>query len=340
MIKNRFLTGLLFFGLTFSLFAQVKIVSTFSDFASIAKEIGGDLVNVEYLSHGDQDPHFVSPKPSLALKLRKADMLITSGMDLELWITTLQDKARNKKIMEGAIGFVTAKPGLNILEKPASLSRDQGDVHIMGNPHFHTTPLNWPQISENILAGLKKVDPGNAEVYTSNQQKFVNRVWNSTFGEELVQLFTGEQLMELLRAGTLFEFLESDYEEGQLIDLLGGWMKKALPFRDKEIVAYHKNWSYFASDFGLRILGFIEPKPGIPPTPKHVEETIQLIRESGVDVMLVASYFEKRKPNTIAQKTGIEALFLPLSVGGESNLDDNFKLMDYWIDEINKVITE
>lgn len=338
--RNYFLCIIISICLASTAFAKVKVVSTFSDFASIASEIGGDKVQVEYLSHGDQDPHFVSPKPSLALKLKKADMLITSGMDLELWITTLQDKARNKKVMEGAVGFVTAKEGVDILEKPASLSRDQGDVHIMGNPHFQTSPLNWPQISENILIGLKKVDPVNAAYYEGRQADFVNRVWTETFGAELVALFGGEQLKELLRAGTLFDFLESEYEDGKLIDLLDGWMKKALPFRDKEVVAYHKNWSYFASDFGLKILGFIEPKPGLPPTPKHVEETIKLIRKSGVDVMLVASYFEKRKPNTIAQKTGIQALFLPLSVEGLPELTDNFKLMDYWIESVQKATSE
>ena len=335
---KKFISGLLFFALLSTSIAKIKVVTTFSDFASITREIGGDLVKVEYLSHGDQDPHFVAPKPSLALKLKNADLLITSGMDLEMWITTLQDKARNRKIKEGAVGFVTVKPGIEILEKPTSLSRDQGDVHIMGNPHFHTTPLNWPQFSENILIGLKKVDPANAETYEANQQAFVDRVWNATFGEELVALFGGEQLKELLRAGTLFDFLDSEYEDGKLIDLLGGWMKRALPFRGKDMVAYHKNWSYFARDFGLNILGFIEPKPGIPPTPKHVEDTIRLIKESGVDVMLVASYFEKRKPNTIAQKTGIQALFLPLSVDALPELTDNFKLIDYWIDQLNQAI--
>ena len=238
-------------------------------------------------------------------------MLITSGMDLEQWITTLQDKARNKQIMEGAAGFVTAGPGIDILEKPASLSRDQGDVHIMGNPHFHTSPLNWPQISENILTGLKKVDPGNASVYETNQKAFVLKVWNATFGEELVTLFGGEQLKELLRAGTLFDFLESDYEGGKLADLLGGWMKTALRFRGMQMVAYHKNWSYFARDFGLEILGFIEPKPGIPPTPKHVEETIQLIRDSGIDVMLVASYLKNANPIPSRRKPASKLFSFP-----------------------------
>ena len=318
---------------------KIKVITTFSDFASIAKEIGGDFVDVEYLSHGDQDPHFVPPKPSLALKLKKADLLVSTGCDLEMWLPTLMDKAHNSKIMDGAVGFVTASPGIDILQKPeGAISRSEGDIHVLGNPHIQTSAMNWKKVSENILIGLKKVDPKNAEFYETNQQAFVDRVDRAMFGDELVELFSGDQLESLLYAGTLFEFLENEYEGEKLLDKLGGWMKKALPFRGKEIIAYHKNWAYFARDFGLTIVGYIEVKPGIPPTPKHVEDTIQLIKDRGIDLMLVGSYFEKRKPTTIAQKTGIKALFLPIGVGGIPEATDNFKLMDYWIDQVNEAI--
>ena len=124
--------------------SAIKVVTTFSDYASIAEEIGGDRITVEYLSHGDQDPHFVPPKPSLALKLKDADLFVTTGLDLEMWATTLLDKARNKKIMDGAIGYVTAYPGIELLQKPTTaLSRTEGDIHIYGNPHIQTSPLNW-----------------------------------------------------------------------------------------------------------------------------------------------------------------------------------------------------
>ncbi|MBN2104025.1 zinc ABC transporter substrate-binding protein [bacterium] len=321
--------------------AKINVVTTFSDFASITEFLGGDLVEVEYLSHGDQDPHFVPPKPSLALKLKKADLLVSTGMDLEMWLTTLQDKARNKRIMDGALGFVTVSPGIDILEKPEqALSRSEGDVHIFGNPHIHTSPINWITISENILIGLKRVDPKNSQTYEERQKAFTDRVHRAMFGDALVDLIGGEQLIELHKAGTLFEFLKAEYEGRPLEIQLGGWLKQALPFRDVNIVAYHKNWSYFAREFGLNIIGYIEPKPGIPPTPKHVEHMIQLIRDRNIQVMLVASYFEKRKPTTIAQKTGIRALFLPLSVGGQEGVDDNFKLMDFWLQQLNDVISK
>lgn len=322
-----------------SLIGQINVVTTFSDYASIVEAIGGDLVTVESLSHGDQDPHFVPPKPSLALKLQDADLFITTGLDLESWAATLQDKARNKNIMDGAVGYVTVNSGIELLEKPTTaLSQAEGDIHIYGNPHIHTSPINWKKISENILIGLKKVDPVHSDIYENNQKMFVTKVDQAMFGDDLIELFGGDRLTDLLLAGTLFEFLENEYQGEKLLNRLGGWLKEAFPFRDKEIIAYHKNWSYFVRDFGLHVIGYIETKPGIPPTPKHVEETIQLIQDRSISVMLVASYFERRKPTTIAQKTGIQALFLPLSVGATSEVTDNFKLVDYWIDQINDAI--
>ncbi len=320
-------------------FAQKHVVSTFSDYASIAKEIGGEKITTDYLSHGAQDPHFVAPKPSLAMKLRDADMFICSGMDLEMWAPTLLDKARNKNIMDGAVGFVTVNPGIDILEKPeGAISRTEGDIHVSGNPHFHVSPANWRTISENILIGLKKIDPENAAYYEERQKVFVDKTHRRLFGDELVDLLGGDRLNDFLLNHTLFEVLEKEYQGEKLLTKLGGWLKEALPFRDKQIVAYHKNWSYLADVFGLRIIGYIEPKPGIPPTPQHVQTTINVIEENGVDVMLVATYFEKRKPNTIAQKTDIKAVFLPLSVDAFPELDDNFKLVDYWIKNINEAM--
>ena len=319
--------------------SPINVVTTFSDFASITKEIGGDRVTVDYLSQGDQDPHYVSPKPSLALKLRDADLFILTGMDLELWASALLDKARNRNIMDGAIGYVTVYTGMEILEKPeGSLSRTEGDVHVSGNPHIHTSPLNWKVIAENILIGLKKVDPVNGDFYEERYRLFIDRVDRRMFGDELVDLIGGDRLSDLVIAGTLFDFLENEYQGEKLVNRLGGWMKEALPFRNREVVAYHKNWSYFARDFGLSVIGYIEPKPGIPPTPKHVENTIRLIEDHGVDMMLVAGYFEKRQPTTIAQRTGIQALFLPLSVYAIPEISDNFQLVDYWIDAINGVV--
>jgi ABC-type Zn uptake system ZnuABC Zn-binding protein ZnuA len=313
---------------------KIKIVCTFSDYAAIAKEIAKDKAEIEYIAVGDQDPHFVAPKPSYAMMLNKADMLITTGMDLEVWITTLIDKARNKKIIDGANGFVGVADGIKILEKVDKGDRTEGDVHLSGNPHINTSPVNWKYIAKNITIGLKKVDPANASFYEKNRDAFISKVDNAIFGEQLVKLFGGESLTEMLLNHTLFEFLENDYEGKKLSSILGGWLKETESFRGKKIIAYHKNWSYLTDFLGLEVLGYIEPKPGIPPSAKHVQYMTNLIKEQNIKLMIVASYFEKKTAVMIEDKTGIKAVYFPLFCKTVDGIDDPFKLMDYWVGQI------
>lgn len=312
----------------------LNIVCSFSDYATIANFLTGGNATITHISHGDQDPHFVPPKPSFAMMLRKADMWITTGMDLEQWSSTLLDKARNKYIMDGEIGFVSASDGIQVLDKVDKADRTEGDIHMMGNPHINTGPLNWKIIAQNIAIGLCKVDPDNAEYYAERRDLFIDKVDRALFGDELVDMFGGKTLGEMLLNHTLFTFLDRDYKGAKLSDKLGGWLKKALPFRDANIIAYHKNWSYFVDTFGLNVVGFVELKPGIPPSAKHVQQTIRLIKEQKIKAMLVASYFEKKTPSMIEGRTGVKALFLPLSVKGVEGVDDNFQLIDYWIDQV------
>lgn len=314
---------------------QLNVVCSFSDYASIASFIAGDKATVSYIASGEQDPHFVPPKPSYAVTLSKADIWITTGMDLEMWATTLVDKARNRNIMDGEPGFVSVSYGVNVLEKIDIGDRTEGDVHLMGNPHINTGPLNWKVVAQNIAIGLIKVDPANTAYYQKNRDAFIDKVDRSLFGDRLVELFGGTTLTRLLENNTLFTFLDRPYEEGKLIDILGGWLKEGLPFRGKRVIAYHKNWSYFANTFGLEIMGYIEPKPGIPPSAKHVQEMIELVEEHDIKLMMVASYFEKKTAQMIEDKTGIKALYLPLFVHGLPGIDDNFELMEYWIDQTN-----
>jgi len=314
--------------------AQIRIVCSFSDYATIAKEIAKDKAVIEKISQGESDPHFIPPKPSYAMMLNKADMWITTGLDLEQWSATLLDKARNKEIMDGAIGFVSASHGVNILDKVTKADRSEGDVHLMGNPHINTSPVNWKIIARNITIGLIKVDPSNASFYEANRDQFIDRVDRALFGDTLVDLFGGETLTQLLLNKTLFDFLEKEYQGHKLIDDLGGWLKEALPFRGKKIIAYHKNWAYFSDVFGLDIVGFIEPKPGIPPSAKHVQYMVNLIKEQDINMMLVASYFEKKSPQMISEKTGIKAVYLPLFVNIELGINNNFELMDNWIEQV------
>jgi ABC-type Zn uptake system ZnuABC Zn-binding protein ZnuA len=315
--------------------SQIRIVCSFSDYAAIAKEIAKEKAVIEKISQGESDPHFIPPKPSYAMMLNKADMWITTGLDLEQWSATLLDKARNKDIMDGAVGFVSASHGVNILDKVNKADRSEGDVHLMGNPHINTSPVNWKIIARNITIGLIKVDPQNASFYEANRDQFIDKVDRALFGDKLVDMFGGETLTQLVLNQTLFDFLDKEYQGHKLIDDLGGWLKEALPFRGKKIIAYHKNWAYFSDIFGLDIVGFIEPKPGIPPSAKHVQYMVNLIKEQNIDMMLVASYFEKKSPQMISDKTNIKAVFLPLFVNSELGINNNFELMDYWIDQVN-----
>jgi len=314
---------------------KLNIVCSFSDYAAIVEYIAGGNAVVSYIAQGEQDPHFVPPKPSYAVTLSKADIWVATGMDLEMWSATLLDKAHNRKIMDGEVGFVSVSDGINVLEKVEYASRTEGDVHLMGNPHINTSPLNWKVIAQNITIGLIKNDPANTTYYQQNRDNFIDRVDRALFGDKLVDLFGGPTLTKLLENKTLFTFLERSYEGGKLIDHLGGWLKKALPFRGKRIIAYHKNWSYLANTFGLDVIGYIEPKPGIPPSAKHVQHMIDMIKEQNIKLMLVASYFEKKTAGMIEEKTGIKALYLPLFVHGIPGIGDNFELLDYWIDQIN-----
>ena len=318
--------------------AGLNIVCSFSDYASIAEYIAGPDANIQFIAHGEQDPHFVPPKPSYAMMLNKADLWITTGMDLEIWSTTLLDKARNKQIMDGEIGFVSVSDGVRVLQKVDKVDRTEGDVHLMGNPHINTGPLNWKTIALNITIGLTKVDHVNASYYQANLNEFNERVDRALFGNELVDIFGGETLSKLLENKTLYTFLEKEYQGEILINKLGGWLKKAEPFRGKKIIAYHKNWAYLTGTFSLEIVGYIEPKPGIPPSAKHVQYIIQTIEDQKIKLMLVASYFEKKSPQMIADKTGIRAIYLPLFVNAIPEVRDNFQLVDFWIDQINKNI--
>jgi ABC-type Zn uptake system ZnuABC Zn-binding protein ZnuA len=315
---------------------KIKVVTTLSTYADIVKYIGQDKVDVQYIVEGDQNAHFVRPKPSYAVLLSKTDLFISTGLDLELWVPSLVDMSKNDRIRSGQQGFVAAYDGINLLDKPDILSRSEGGLHIYGNPHITTNPLNLKIIAENITIGLERNDPQNSDLYRANLKKFQDEIDNRTFGEEIVNLMGGKLLTKLANNGQLISFLnEKEYKGKKMIDYLGGWMKEALPFREKKIVAYHKNWIYFQTLFGLEIIGYVEPKPGIPPSPKHVEELVQEMRKNKVKVLLAANYFDENKVRTICNKVGAESVIVPMFVNGAPGTENVFKLIDYWISKLN-----
>jgi ABC-type Zn uptake system ZnuABC Zn-binding protein ZnuA len=316
--------------------ATVKVVTTQETYAAIARELGGDRVVAESIVPGGADAHFVKPKPSYAFMLRDADLFVSTGLDLELWAPVLVNKSGNRKIADGAVGYVAAAHGVNLLEKPASADRSAGDVHVYGNPHIQTSPLNATIIARNIATGLCKVDPEGCESYRVNLAAFSESLARRLYGDRLVQMLGVETLDPLARNGRLVPFLE----EHDLLDELGGWLAEAMPFRGRKLVCYHKNWIYFTTLFGLDVVGYVETKPGIPPTARHVAELIQQIEDENVEVLLAANYFERRKPELIAERTGIVPVVVPMSVGGEPGVKTYIDLVDLWVDRLRQGFLE
>ncbi len=316
---------------------KLNVVATLSTYADIAKYIGKDKINVNFIVRGDEDAHFVRPKPSFAVLLSKADVFISTGLDLELWVPSLVDLSKNEKIRSGQPGFVAAYDGIDLLDKPTNLSRSEGGLHIYGNPHITSSPLNLKVIAENIEIGLEQNDPDNADFYKANLEKFQNDIDNHLFGKNLVKLMGGKLLTKLANSGNLINFLSTkEYKGKKLIEHLGGWLKEGMIFRGKKIVAYHKNWIYFKQLFGIEVIGHIEPKPGIPPSPKHVEQLVQEMKKNNVKVVFAANYFDEDKVRKICSKVGAIPVIVPMYVGGAPGTDNVFKLIDFWIDNLDK----
>ena len=314
---------------------RLRIVTTLPDYRVIAETIGGDRVEVENIVLGNQDAHFIRPKPSFITMVANADILISTGLDLELWLPAIIDKSGNRKIRSEQPGYVAASDGIELLEVPDAISRSEGGVHVYGNPHFTPNPLNMKTVASNITAGLITNDPDGEDYYIKNFKKFEAEIDEKLYGKELIEILGSKTLNKMAAKGTLIPFLEKKkYKEKPLIDYLGGWFKKMLPLRGISIVCYHKNWIYFADLFGLTEAGFIEPKPGIPPSAKHVAGIIELMKEQNIKILLATSYFDQEKVKNVAEKTGAEPVIVPLYVTGVAEADDYFKLVDYWTDQL------
>ena len=317
--------------------APVKVVTSLTTYAAIAREIVGDRGTVSSIAVGDENPHYVQPKPSFVPTLARADLFVTTGLDLELWVPALLDKAGNSRVTEGGPGYVAAYSGIDLLDVPTSFSRTQGDIHVYGNPHIWTDPLNAVQIARNILAGLKRVAPADAEYFTAREKDFEDRIYKALFGAELVQLLGGQTLADLDRQDKLFDFLKArQYQGAPLYNRLGGWLKQALPFRGTQVACYHKEWDYFSREFEVSCFDYIEPKPGIPPTPRHVQEIIVGMKEKHIPVLLSTNYYDRNQVQEVAQRTGAKAVIVPSNTGGAAGVTSYFDLMNLWITELGR----
>ncbi len=276
---------------------KLNVVATTEDLASIAREVGGDHINVDSIAKGYQDPHFVEAKPSFILKLQKADCLIVVGRELEIgWLPPLEQQSRNAKIQPGAEGYLDASLQAQILEIPTGqVTRAMGDVHPLGNPHYWLDPENGKRIAKEIADKFSELRPNDRAFFQQHLTDFTTR------------LDTAEK----------------------------GWVAKMAPYKGTKIVTYHRSFPNFAERFGLDIIGYVEPRPGIPPTPQHTLDLINEMKRQNVKLVLVEPYFDLKTPNSIGRETGAQVLVMPPSVGGVKEVTDYFKLFDY---DINLLI--
>lgn len=268
----------------------LQVVTTTEDLAWITRSVGGDRVAVQALARGFQDPHFVEPKPSFLLALRKADLLEVVGLDLEVgWLAPLLDQSRNPKIRPGSPGYLDLSAGVEILDRPrGAVDRSMGDVHAAGNPHYWLEPGNAIRIAAQVAARLSELRPEHRDEFAARLARF-----------------------------------KADMNEAN-----ARWTAMLAPFRGAKVVTYHRSWSNFVRRYGLDVVGFVEPKPGVPPSPSHIFALTKLMKEQGVKVILVEPYFDLKTPESIASKTGAEVVVLYPSVLGRPELSDYYRLFD------------
>ncbi len=282
--------------------AKLNVVATTPDLAAIASEIGGDKIQLTTLARPTEDPHFVDAKPSFIVKLNKADALIHGGADLEAaWMRPLLDGARNAKIVSAAKGDVRCCQGVQMREVPATLDRSQGDIHAAGNPHYLVDPENAKIVAHHIADAFGQLDSANRDFYQANAAKFI----------------------------------------AALDVKLAGWQAQLAPFQGQHLVAYHNSWGYFASRFGLKVDLFLEPKPGIPPSPAHLASIITKMKEENARVIIVDPYLNRKTAETVARGTGATVVEVAQYPGGVKGTEDGYiPLMDYLVNSLAKALGE
>jgi len=270
---------------------KLKVVATTTDLAWITEEVGGDKVEVQAIAKGFQDPHFVEPKPSFLFVLRNADLLVVVGMDLEVgWLSPLLEQSRNPRIQPGGPGYFDVSAGVEILDRPSGeVNRSMGDVHAMGNPHYWLDPANAIRIGAQARIKLSAIQPENAEYFTKRYESY----------------------------------------KGRINEAHKRWKQALAPYKGAKIVTYHRSWTNFVMRYGLDVVDFVEPKPGVPPSPSHLFALIGKMKAEGIKVIAVEPYFDLKTPESLAEKTGAKVVVLYPSVDGKPGLDSYFDVFDY-----------
>jgi zinc/manganese transport system substrate-binding protein len=280
--------------------AKLKVVTTIQTFASVAKEIGGDKIEVASLSKGSQDPHFVDAKPSLASILSKADVLIYAGLELEIgWLPTLLTSAHNPAISEGGAGDFDASKYVKIVDVASTADRSLGDIHPAGNPHYFTSPKEMLRIARGMADKFKELDPDNASTYEDGYTAFETKVKKK----------------------------------------MAEWEKKMAPYKGAKVVTYHKSWTYMIDWLGFVPVGYVEPKPGITPDPSYLASLVSTMKSEGVKAVLAESYYNPKISGLVAEKAGAKLLSLPANVGGDTGATDYVAMMDEIVTQLDTTLS-
>jgi zinc/manganese transport system substrate-binding protein len=284
-----------------SAFADLKVATSLSDLASVAQFVGGKHVSAQSLCKGYQDPHFVPAKPSLMKSIQHADVFVSTGLELDIgWLPLVLPGSRNPKIQPGQPGFVDASDGVSVLEKPVgTVSRAEGDIHPLGNPHYYTDPKNLEVVADHLADVFSRLDPANAADYAANAKAFDTRMETS----------------------------------------LAKWEKTLGPYDGASVVTYHKNFIYFADRFGLKLFGNVEPKPGIPPTPRHVAELADAMKQAGIKVVLYQPYYNADASKEVAARAGGTAVEIATEAGGLPGTDDVFSKFDVLVSSVARALS-
>jgi ABC-type Zn uptake system ZnuABC Zn-binding protein ZnuA len=287
--RNVILATLALLGASSVSHAQLRVVTSSTDLHDIAKAVGGEWITASHIAQGYQDPHFVEAKPSFVLQLQKADVWAYVGLDLEVgWMPLLIDGARNEKIRLGGSGHVDVSKAIPVLDVPRGpVDRSQGDVHPLGNPHYWLDPSNGRRIAKLFVAKFAELDPSHAGQFAANEQAFDARL---TAAERV-------------------------------------WAGDVAAIRGKPIVAWHTSWNYFAAYTGASIIGYMEPKPGVPPSPSHIAALVDRMKATGAKVIIMETFYDRKLADLVASRTGARVLVLPPSVDPRHGVNSYIELL-------------
>ena len=305
----------------------LQVCATVPELGSLVREIGGNQVAVTVFAKGTENPHFVEAKPSLIKELSQADLFVQMGLELEVgWAPVLLQNASNGKVLQGARGYLDASTVINPTDVPSgTIDRSMGDVHPFGNPHYLTDPINGLKVAALIRDKLTELRPGEQKYFQERYQAFRQKLGVAMVGERLARKYDFEKLAILYEHGKLLDFLKQQHDEA----FLGGWLGQMQPYFGAKAVADHNLWPYFGRRFGIDVIGFMEPIPGVPPTTRHLTELIKDMQNQKVKLILASPFFDRRHIQFVAGQTGARVAEMAHQVGARPGTGDYLSMTDY-----------